>query len=197
MRAESFGTGVNGKYSFSLLVNLEAAAIQTRNIWWIAIAAKLIQTRGFPSIWHRKYGFLCIRGTWMGCMSAITILAPLQTIQHRDSRIINVQRLSTNAGLPYTHLPLRSEYRSDVGVALDVNTIIEASLLISILIAVVNILLWLGRRYCRDRRDPAFKASMVVCRSHYLPYSIGGLFDSAHTSLYWEVQCIQSEQFID
>lgn len=116
MSAETFGTAVNGKYSFSLFVNLEAAAIQMRNIWWIAVLAKLltwIQTRVFPSKCHRKYGFLCIRGTWMGCISAITILAPLQTIQHRDSRIINVQRLSSNAGLPYAHLALRSEYRSD------------------------------------------------------------------------------------
>lgn len=73
----------------------------------------------------------------------------------------------------------------------------EASFIIIFLIAVAKSMIWLGRRYCRDRRDPEFKASMVVCRSQYLPYSVGVLFDSARMSLYWDVQCIQSEELID
>lgn len=172
MRAESFGT-VNGEYSFSLVANLAAATVQMRNIWWIAIAVKLltwIQTRVFPSKCHRKYGFLCVRGTWIGCISAITIFAPLETIQHRDSRIVKVQKLS-NAGFAHAHLQHRSEYRADVGIALDAKTITEASFLVFVVISFTKLWFWLVLRHCRDRSAPSFEASMVICRPHYLPYS--------------------------
>lgn len=197
MYAEFAGSSVNGKYKFSLYTNLKVAAVQMRNIWGIAVFTKvlsLVQTRLVPFPWRRNFGLWSIRGGWVGWISAITILAPLQTIQHRDSRILHVKRHSTQAVSPLAHLMLQSEFRSDVGAKLDVKTIAEAVSLVIIFIATAKLSAWILHRCFFGTRAALFASSICINRSHYLPYSVDTLFNSSYLSFYWRIEITASNQ---
>lgn len=193
LSSEFSGATVNGKSSLTIWTNLKFAAVQMRNIWGVATFAKafiLVQKHCSPAKWHRRFGLWSVRGGWIGWISALTILAPLPMTQQRDTRILDVQQLSPESVLPHSHLTFQSEYRSDVGAILDAKTIVEASLVVITAAVLTKGCLWLFQQICSRALASTFAASMIVSRSHYLPYSVGTLFDASCLSIYWRMRFV-------
>lgn len=199
IRSDILGASFNGSASFDFWTNLHASSVQMRNIWMLAILVKaiaLIQSHGLPQRWHRRHGLRGIRGGWIGWLSSLTIVGPLQSLSFRDTRVLDVHRLSSDAALAHAHLPLQCEYGSEFGFRLDVKTLSESAIITLGLLMAVKLCLWLGHLIWKDRavcKSPLvsrFATNVVFSRSHYVPYSVGTLFDSSCLSIYWSMKLV-------
>lgn len=202
LHLEILGSTMNGAASLDLLEYLQAGAAQMRNLWGIVLFVKclaLLQVHGQSPKYHRRLGLVCVRSGWTGLLSLLTVTGPYRLDGFRDSHMLVVQGQSSAAMLPHAHMALRCEFLPRFGVRLDMIMICEAAAMTIGAVSAFKMVLLLGRcRYfqsgeSRDRipatGEHTFLAgNLVFTRSHFLPYSVGILFDATCLSLYWGLQ---------
>lgn len=196
--ADILGASLNGAASYGFWTYLQAASVQMRDIWIIAAVVKLftsVQMYCLPAYWRRREGLRSVRGGWIGWFSALTVVGPFRVLSVRDSNVVSVQPIPVELIKLYSDMDLVYEDSSEFGIRLDVTTIFEALFWTMSIVAAGKCCLWLSS-YCNETHDQqksvermhfSFSMSLIFCRSHYLPYSIGTLCDTTSMSVYWRI----------
>lgn len=203
LHSDVLGSTINGNATFEFWPSLNAASVQMRNIWSIAMMAKsfsLLQIHAFPSTWRRRHGLVCVRGTWIGWLAAITIVAPFRILALRNSDVLNVQFLPLESILPHAHLPMQCDYVSEFGIRLDIKMVVEAMIVTFLLVVTIKCCLWGCCQFlaiwCTNpdiiRAASCFATNFGFARTYYLPYSFGTLFDGSCMSVYWSMTLADS-----
>lgn len=197
-RSDILGASLNGSVSYGFWTYLEAASVQMRDIWIIAAVVKLftlVQMYCFPAYWRRREGLQSVRGGWIGWISALTVVAPFRMLSVRDSNVVSVRPIPVESIKLHANMDFIYEDISEFGIRLDVTTVFEALFWTIAISAAGNCCLRLisypnknnVQQMSVERMRFSFSMSLIFCRSHYLPYSVGTLCDTASMSVYWRI----------
>lgn len=196
------GASLNGTASNGFWPYVKLAMVQMRNMWYIAIMVKvftLAQVYLFPTKWRRRHGLLTVRGGWFGWISALTVLGPYQVRSFRDSRVVEVDTVSSEASRPFAHLLTNCDYVSEFGIRLDAKMMTEVGAMFLAVVSTMKVCLKIYRVLCqrhhsesakpetsgRSALSPSVAASVCFSQSYYLPLSVGSLYDTSTLSIYW------------
>lgn len=206
VNADIFGGSINGVRAYDFWTYLKAAMVQMRNIWYLAIAVKvlsLIQVHCLPKRWILRHGLICTRGIWLGWLSAFTVLGPYRLIAFRDTKVNHVSWISPDAMRPTGHVISYSEHVSDFGTRLDAKMIFVVILGTMVLVFISNRCAHKGQRLCsslvypsidcpRRQRTRPVSSIRFFSRTHYLPLSVGTLFDASAMSIFWQMKLMST-----
>lgn len=185
---------VNGTYTFDFWTFLRAACVQMRNIWIIALVFKcltFIEAYGLvprSNRWKLRHGLRTFRGHLIGCLSALTIFAPMRMLAFRTSKITFVEILPAAVLVNENSMSTMSDLISEFGFRLDIKSVFEACVLTIMGKLLVRLLIWaymFTQRSQSMTKSPSM--SLIFCRSHYLPYSIGTLTSCTTMSIFWSI----------
>lgn len=195
MHADILGASIDGSEPFSFWTYLNGASVQMRNIWMLAMFVKafaLIQTQLLPVRWRRRFGLLCVRGGWIGFISALTVAAPYKNVKYRNSHVLSVDQLGIESILPRGHLAVQSAVKAEFGLRMDLKTVFEASYCAFAIVMIAKLCLWFIKHWTQTNNEKrsasaSFAASVFFCRSHYLPFSVGSIFSSSYVAISWRM----------
>lgn len=202
--ADVLGASLNGVNSYGFVTFVQAASVQMRNIWSLAAVTKLLivaQVYCLPTQWHQQQGLYSIRGGWIGFISALTLLGPRRMLASRNSNITSVQSVPSESILAHAHLTFQGEVTPEFGPRLDIKTFFEATFWSLTAVLSLKCCVWLLRYRWQRSSKPSlrrmrfsFATSAVFCRNHFLPYSVGTLFDASSLSVFWRMTLVHPKR---
>lgn len=189
-------SSVNGVYSFDLWTFLQVACVQMRNIWFIALVVKclalvevhLLAPRSDP--WRSSHGLSSYQSQAIGCLSALTIFAPMRRLEFRTSDVTFFEMLPASVIVRLNGMPAVSDSIVEFGLRFDLKAIVESCFLLVSGLIVVKLLIGafdvLAYGSKANRLSAIEPMHLVYSRSHGLPLSLGTLTSHAAMSFAWD-----------
>lgn len=126
----------------------------------------------------------------IGCLSALTVFAPMRRLEFRTSDVIFFEMLPAFVIVRLNDMPTMSDSIGEFGFRLDLKVILESCLLVTCGLVVVKLLLGafdlLAFGSKADRTSTIEPTHLVYSRSHGLPMSIGTLTSHEAMSFAWD-----------
>lgn len=131
-------------------------------------AFALIQTHLLPVRWRRQFRLLCVRGGWIGFISALTVAAPYKNVKYRNTRVLSVDRLAIESIVPRGHVAAYSAVKVEFGLRMDLKTVFEALYCAFTIVMIAKLCLWIIRQWKqvstnRQTALSSFAASVFFC----------------------------------
>lgn len=202
--SENVWSSLNGAVQLDVWVYVSVASVQMRNIWFIALAVKLvvlIQIYCVPqrlSPWLLRDGLVGFRGALTGLLSSLTIFAYLRFPEFRNTKILAVRALPAHSFRRQRQFSSSFEGVSEFGFHFDLRMM--SAVLLAILCIVASIKVFLAgvkshMRHHLPRRcslDLESMTGVTYSRSHYIPYSVGTLVSVTALSTFWKISLRKS-----
>jgi hypothetical protein len=175
---DSYWSTVGGvNYEFHVVNFIKTASVQMRNVWVLALLAKLwTYTKTRRSSWHHHHGILGVQGLAISFTSFLSIFGPYKAKSLRDTSITTVKFIAQSGPGRSTRL---NQVRSEPVAWLNSNNFELGDSMYMTLLTIVSVLglhvllVGLGRMLSRPAfRRILFRDSMVV------PFTAGTIFST-------------------
>lgn len=176
---DSYWSTVGGlNYEFHMVNFIKTASVQMRNVWVLALLAKLwTYTKTRRSSWHHHHGILGVQGLAISFTSFLSIFGPYKSKSLRDTTITTLKLIAQSGPGRSTRL---NEVRSEPVAWINSNTFELGDSMSMTLLTIMSVLglhvllVGLGRLLSRPAlRRIFFRYSMIV------PFTAGTIFPTS------------------